>query len=606
MKKNWKIMILVLFVTMFFPVNTLAFGNYRQSYKTNWSNNYTDYAATVSGNLYQVSDGVVVLNLSHDLKILEDYLFTFYRHQPDIGCGGSFTQQQLSRELLSFIDDNIKPVVTVSKYDDMGNLLWKDEFTDGFSVSYGVCDDADGNVYVIGLTGIRKYDRNGKLISTNNNVTGYTIYRFGDYYAVFDARVLDLYEDYKESLNNSDGDSKDIDTKNLFSIKFYDKNFKLVKKINEDIISLNPEVCIDNGKLYYLVLGDKTVLKEVDFNLKVSSHPLNIQIETGTTKSNIGLKVKTNISLFDNDNNGSVFGDNKSLISTLIKSDDGFYVCDLFGLYKIDNNYNLVRVVNSQDDVLIYTGMIKRDNYLFAAGVHLDIPNSDDSDDNLDNLKISSKIKIYNTNLSFTDEYDINKTFDFKDNNLDNSATVVTRIVNLRDGFVVTGTNAKKVYSFIGNVEDYRNYLNDKYPKMKCRREVNNYKKRENDSAPVINYPETINFLLRYGDGYQIKTNVIAGSGRVALSKSFSSGNEKILYTVVPDTGYAVEKLRVYTVSGKEIAVVDNSFEMPDEDVIIDASFRKLDNPNTSSFAFIWIVCIGIIGYASYVVFRKA
>ncbi len=121
---------------------------------------------------------------------------------------------------------------------------------------------------------------------------------------------------------------------------------------------------------------------------------------------------------------------------------------------------------------------------------------------------------------------------------------------------------------------------------------------------PTITYPTTQAFLLRYGDGYQIKTNVVSGSGRVSVSKSFSTGNEKILYTVVPDEGYAVASLRVATVSGKEVKVVNNSFEMPDEEVVIYVSFRKLTNPNTSAFAFIWILCLAIVGIASYTVFK--
>ena len=92
--------------------------------------------------------------------------------------------------------------------------------------------------------------------------------------------------------------------------------------------------------------------------------------------------------------------------------------------------------------------------------------------------------------------------------------------------------------------------------------------------VPVIQYFKTKAYVVKYGTGYQIKTNVTSGSGRVAVSKSFSIGNEKIVYTVMSQAGFKIESLRVYTVSGREIEVVDNTFEMPDEDVIIDVSFK--------------------------------
>lgn len=120
--------------------------------------------------------------------------------------------------------------------------------------------------------------------------------------------------------------------------------------------------------------------------------------------------------------------------------------------------------------------------------------------------------------------------------------------------------------------------------------------------VPVIQYFKTKAYVVKYGTGYQIKTNVISGSGRVAVSKSFSMGNEKIVYTVMPQAGFKIESLRVYTVSGREIEVVDNTFEMPNEDVIIDVSFKELLNPTTSMYISEVIFCLAIVGAVSYLV----
>lgn len=123
--------------------------------------------------------------------------------------------------------------------------------------------------------------------------------------------------------------------------------------------------------------------------------------------------------------------------------------------------------------------------------------------------------------------------------------------------------------------------------------------------VPVIQYFKTKAYVVKYGTGYQIKTNVISGSGRVAVSKSFSMGNEKIVYTVMPQAGFKIESLRVYTVSGREIEVVDNTFEMPNEDVITDVSFKELLNPTTSMYISEVIFCLAIVGAASCLVLVK-
>ena len=46
----------------------------------------------------------------------------------------------------------------------------------------------------------------------------------------------------------------------------------------------------------------------------------------------------------------------------------------------------------------------------------------------------------------------------------------------------------------------------------------------------------------------------------------------------------------------------DELKEIPIE--LIEEHFRKLANPNTSAFAFIWILCFIIVGVASYTVFK--
>lgn len=597
MRKSFKILtVFLVLVMMLFPVSTLAFGNYRESYKKTWGDNSTNYTRTITGNACQVSDGVVVLSLTPDLKVIDPIIDTLARNHDN---DDAEAKRQALLVFFDLIENNIIPTVTITKYDDNGKVLWEDKFTDGFSFYYGMVSDSDDNVYVIGLKGLRKYNKDGKLVSTNKDVKGYTIYEFGDYYAVFNAKLLELYDEWKdESLKNIENNTSDTNTdaetalndlklriidgdESLFEVKFYDKNFKLVKKIDESdrLISINMQACIENNKLYYLTFGDdKVIINEVDSKFNVSRNEITMA----------------------DDNSDYNIDDRWAYLSTIEKTDTGFYIATLADIFKVDSEYKAksLGVSSLSNGMGFITGMIKKgDNYLVSF-LEIELSrssvceNKDGNDYIKDCVSVYGTVRVYDNDFNYLSKFDVNSSFGFKSADLNNTITAITRIVNLNDGFMVLGANITAGYDFVFSIQDYYNYLHDKY-------------NGKTDLEPVsLTYPDVTSFLLRYGDGYQIKTSVVEGSGRVAVSKSFSNGNEKILYTVVPDEGYAVASLRVTTVSGKEISVVNNSFEMPDEEVAIYVSFRKLDNPNTSAFAFIWILCFVIVGVASYMVFK--
>lgn len=598
MKKFKSLIIILVLVMMFFPICTLAFGNYSESYKKTWGDNSKDYVRTITGNACQVSDGVVVLSLSPDLKVIDPIIDTIARDGSN-DDNDTESRKQALLVLFDLIENNIVPTITITKYDDNGKVLWEDKFTDGFSFYYGMVSDSDDNVYVIGLKGLKKYNKDGKLVSTNKDVKGYTIYEFGDYYAVFNAKLLELYEEWKdEALKNIEDNASDINTDaeaalndfklriidgddSLFEVKFYDKNFKLVKKIDENdrFISVNMQACIENNKLYYLTMGDdKVIINEVDSKFNVSRNEITMADDNSD---------------YDIDSSGSY-------LSTIEKTDTGFYIATLEDVFKVDSEYKAksLEVSSLSNGMGFITGMIKKgDNYLVSF-LEIELSrssvceNKEGEDYIKDCVSAYGTVRVYDNDFNYLAKFDVNSSFGFKSADLNNTITAITRIVNLNDGFMVLGANVIAGYDFVFSIQDYYSYLDDKYA-------------GETDLTPTaLTYPKTKAFLLRYGDGHKIKTSVVEGHGRVSVSKSYSNGNEKILYTVVPDEGYAVASLRVTTVSGEEISVVNNSFEMPDEEVVISVSFRKLANPNTSAFAFIWILCFIIVGVASYTVFK--
>ena len=185
MRKLSKIIMVFLFtIFLIGPVSVLALEDYRVSYKNVWSNLNSETMVNTGANIYDVADGSIVVGVGHDLKALDDTLNYFRKADND----------KEYDPLFNYIENSIKPVVRISKYDDMGNLLWKDEFEENLAISYGLFEDSKQNIYLIGLEGLRIYDKNGKLIDINRNIKGYGIYQFNDGYVVFNLRFKEYYE----------------------------------------------------------------------------------------------------------------------------------------------------------------------------------------------------------------------------------------------------------------------------------------------------------------------------------------------------------------------------------------------------------------------------
>ena len=115
--------------------------------------------------------------------------------------------------------------------------------------------------------------------------------------------------------------------------------------------------------------------------------------------------------------------------------------------------------------------------------------------------------------------------------------------------------------------------------------------------------------IIRYGyNEYKITTNII-GKGTLNPSVEKSVAGNNVTYTSTPDTGYILKNITVTTSSGKKIETKDNSFIMPDEDVIIEAEFVKeiTTNPNTGNIIMIitGILIIAILGTVIALYYKK-
>lgn len=101
--------------------------------------------------------------------------------------------------------------------------------------------------------------------------------------------------------------------------------------------------------------------------------------------------------------------------------------------------------------------------------------------------------------------------------------------------------------------------------------------------------------IVKYGTAdYEIKVKTIGG-GNVKVVSTGKEGDE-IYYRIEPDSGYQLESLKVTTVSGKNIDIIDNNmFLLPDEDVVIEARFTLIvDVPDTGMFNTVFRI-VGIL-----------
>lgn len=74
---------------------------------------------------------------------------------------------------------------------------------------------------------------------------------------------------------------------------------------------------------------------------------------------------------------------------------------------------------------------------------------------------------------------------------------------------------------------------------------------------------------------YTITTKVLEGEGQVSSSKQKSASNELIEYTVTPAEGYKVKTINVIKEDNTKIEVNNNTFTMPEANVIIEVIFIK-------------------------------
>ena len=129
-------------------------------------------------------------------------------------------------------------------------------------------------------------------------------------------------------------------------------------------------------------------------------------------------------------------------------------------------------------------------------------------------------------------------------------------------------------------------------------------------NAQVVNKirPSSINSLniTEFSRIRNVKLNV-KGSGSVKVSSTDCVCGEVVKLTIEQKEGYYLKSLVVRDINGNKLKVKDNQFVMPcDGDVTIDAQFREIINPETSSILIIAILLVTIIIGSTMLVRKKS
>ena len=102
----------------------------------------------------------------------------------------------------------------------------------------------------------------------------------------------------------------------------------------------------------------------------------------------------------------------------------------------------------------------------------------------------------------------------------------------------------------------------------------------------------------------QVETKITAGKGTISVDTKYAP-DDKVVFTVTPDEGYVLSMVKVTDATGKTVVFKQNTFTMPYADVLIEAEFIEVTNPETKDIAIILLLVLAILAASIAVVNSK-
>lgn len=194
-----------------------------------------------------------------------------------------------------------------------------------------------------------------------------------------------------------------------------------------------------------------------------------------------------------------------------------------------------IHITSNYGDGMDYTSIEKINNYIVLGGLN-----------NTDGL-LEAIIEIYDLNWNLLQTINVNNEYEYT--NGTENISLVKNISPTTNGFIAAG---------------------------------------------IINEEKA--FSNEYSIKYKIETKT-DGNGTVTSSKTEAFNNEEITFITTPNEGYKLDKITITDKDGKAITYTNNTFTMPSNDVIIEATFVKetiieniLTNPPTGDITIPLII----------------
>ena len=102
---------------------------------------------------------------------------------------------------------------------------------------------------------------------------------------------------------------------------------------------------------------------------------------------------------------------------------------------------------------------------------------------------------------------------------------------------------------------------------------------------------------------YEITTKE-TNKGEISIKEKAVVGS-KIKLNVTPKDGYLVKKIVIKDEQGRNLKVDDNTFTMPEGNVIVEASFAKVANPYIVTIGYIVLGIVLLIAISSHIIIKQ-
>lgn len=328
------------------------------------------------------------------------------------------------------------------------------------------------------------------------------------------------------------------------SISTYDSNFKLTssKEFNNLI---NPSIIDYNGNL--ILIGTKSTSIKIyllDSNLKVLlSKDTNIFINQSSTINLYNYNSKIYITLTKDNylTNNNVYELDESLNLVENSFSNTSNIEDI-----LSPNYYLLKYNN--EDISLFKGIKYQNNYYMISNKPL--------------------LSIYNKESLISSKQD-------------ESYTSYQDITIIKDKIAILG---------IKNNESYLKILDDSNNIEEIKISDNLITNMYNTNNHLI-FIDELNNLIIYSYNLSITSNNLPYGTLTINNTNNLSENDLVSISVLPNSGYEVDKITIYDTKGNIIPLTNNTFKMPNTDSYIEVTYKEtIINPNTIDSIVIFIL----------------